>query len=336
MDLSQVFAVLQQADQQAQKTNPYGGFENISDQLGGVITKAAGSGNYGFGEILGASLLDGLMGGVAQHYGNEYRADQNKMAQDSLFRLWSDGSAERPEGMNPNVWSSIDNAGKLFGVQRALDQQDQKVKIAQQIEGDIARAKALAPLEVETTLAKNKGLIDQERQRYGAGFAGLGSLPSGLQDNAIQQAAVKAQSGKVLDFIDQQFEAAKKIPSLQALIPETTAANNVKGISITLGTALQAALGREMNAKEQERLQSALPDWNDSATQIEAKKQMFKEMYNAVTKATPLADSVGLGGPATAPMVSAPGAAASQSQRPQITAEQARALLKQRGIAGYE
>lgn len=296
MDLNQVFAVLQQADQQAQKTNPYGGFENISDQLGGVITKAAGSGQYGFGEILGASLLDGLMGGVAQNYGNEYRADQNKMAQESLFKLWNDGTSEKPEGMNPNVWSSIDNAGKLFGVQRELDRRDQKTKIDQQIEGDIARAKALAPIELENTLAKNKGLIDQERARFGSGFSGLGNLPTGLQDNAIAQAATKAQSGKVLDFIDQQFEAAKKVPSLQALVPETTAANNIKGISITLGTALQAALGREMNAKEQENLRAALPDWNDSEGQIESKKQMFKSMYSAVIKSTPLADAAGLGG----------------------------------------
>ena len=140
MDLNQVFAVLQQADQQAQKTNPYGGFESISDQLGGVITKAAGSGNYGFGEILGASLLDGLMGGVAQHYGNEYRADQNKMAMDSLANIWKGGDAAKPDGMNSNVWASISGPGQLFKAQRDIENQQLGLKADLELRNDVKKA----------------------------------------------------------------------------------------------------------------------------------------------------------------------------------------------------
>lgn len=140
MDLNQVFAVLQQADQQAQKTNPYGGFENISDQLGGVITKAAGTGQYGFGEILGASLLDGLMGGVAQNYGNEYRADQNKMAMDSLANIWKGGDAMKPDGMNNNVWSSISGPGQLFKAQRDMENQQLGLKADLELRNDVKKA----------------------------------------------------------------------------------------------------------------------------------------------------------------------------------------------------
>ena len=116
MDLSQIFATLQQADKQAQTTNPYSGFANIGDQLGGLIVKSAP--NSGFGETMGAGLIAGLLGGGAQYLSNDYQAEQNQMAQNALFDIWGGKNVERPDGMSPNVWSSINNAGKLFAVQR--------------------------------------------------------------------------------------------------------------------------------------------------------------------------------------------------------------------------
>ena len=334
MDLSSVFAVLQQADKQAQETNPYLGFQNIGDQLGQLVVKQSGQldgdGNQrnGFGDILGAGLLTGLLSGGAGVAARGYQADQNKLAMDSLLELWKTGDVQRPEGMNQNAFSAIANAGKFFGVQRALDQTDQERKIAQNIQGDIARAKALAPLEIETALAKNKGLIEQERQRFGGGLGGLGNLPSALQDNAIQQGQVKQENSNVENLIDRQFEAAKALPSLSSAIKGTTASNEMQGIAITLTTALQKALGREMNAKEQERLQGAVPDWNDTADQIELKKQRFKDLFKSVSKATPLADMTGIGGSSSVGIAEPP-------QRPSITPEMAREILRSRGVKGY-
>lgn len=177
MDLSSVFAVLQQADKQAQETNPYLGFSNIGDQLGNLVVKSAGQSGadgaprYGMGELSVAGLLSGLLSGGAGVAARDYQAEQNQLAQDTLFKLWTDGSIERPKNMNPSVFSSISNAGKMIGVQRKLDQSDDKRKGDLQLRNSFMNslAGAKSPYEREQAIKTGKamGILPEDFQMGG-------------------------------------------------------------------------------------------------------------------------------------------------------------------------
>ena len=230
MDLSQIFQVLTQADKQAQATNPYSGFGNISDQIGQLIVKSAGqrdeSGNsrYGFGEILGAGLVDGLMGGVAQHYGNEYQADQNRMAQDTLFNIWGGKNVQRPDGMNPNVWSTVDNAGKLFGAQRMLDVADDQRKADLQFENQ----RRLKTLDRDFDLEKIREKQKMDLQRFGMA-TGTGAMP-GAQPLIEERLGPNLGIPSVSDLEHEYFKrnVLSGMPEIQAATSAKAQAQDIR------------------------------------------------------------------------------------------------------------
>lgn len=295
MDLDAIFKVLNNADTVAAEESPYKPLTDFSSQFGNLLLRE--SPNYGVGENALASFITGLIGGGTQNLTNNYRADQSQLAQGVLSDAVSGRTLTRPEGLNPNVFSSMNNLGSAFKFVKDAEIADEKRKSELATQDAINRAKALSPIEIDTEVGKEKGRLSAIRDLYGSGGqGGIMGLPPGLQDNALQQQQLSEQNSKIDAFIDHQFETAKKLPSIQAAIPSTTAANEMAGIGITLTTALQAALGREMNAKEQEKLATATPDWNDSPAQIELKKQRFKELMQTISKSTPLADAIGGGG----------------------------------------
>lgn len=87
-----------------------------------------------------------------------------------------------------------------------------------------------------------------------------------------------------LSFTAKQFDDAKQLNSIKAAIPGTTASNEFAGIQTNLRTKLQQMIGREMNGPEQEKLMSALPDWNDTSAQIDKKKERFLDLVSSVAK----------------------------------------------------
>lgn len=113
-------------------------------------------------------------------------------------------------------------------------------------------------------------------------------LPKNMQDNAMTQEVISQDNAKVDRFAADQFEKAKGIPSRNAFFPGTTEANEITGIQVALTTAVQKALGREMNAREQEQLRVATPDWNDTVDQIDKKKERYLDLINAISKSSPL------------------------------------------------
>lgn len=286
MDLDTLFQALLLTDKQAKESNPFSGLEDTGDLLRKALIPAAA--NYGVGENLAAGLLSGIIGGVGANLGRRYEDSQNAMARDLLSDAIAGRALTRPDSMAPSVFSTVQNAGSLFSAGRELQKQDEQRKIQNTIE----QASQLAPIDVATDVAKEKARLGLVSEAYG-GLGGLGALPPGLQDNALQQQQLKTQNQNIETFIEQQFEKAKSLPSLASSNPYTNAGNEMAGIGISLTTALQAALGREMNAKEQERLGAAVPDWNDTVEQIELKKQRFKDLMHTISKATPLADSLG-------------------------------------------
>ena len=335
-DLNSIFAILAAADKQAQASNPYAGFEGIGNDLGNIIVKSAaqrdesGDSRYGLGELIASGLLTGILGGTAQGLGRDYRAEQNSLAQQSVKDIFAGGDIFRPEGMNKDVWGAIQGPAAMVREGRTYDENDYRNKLGLQTDEYLRRAKEQIPLEVQGEIQKKQAELGLMQHMYGP----LASLPPGLQDNAVQQAATAQKNAGIGDFIEEQFNKAKNIPSLEAIKPFSTGKNEMEGIGITLTTALQAALGREMNNKEQERLAAAIPDWNDTADQIELKKQRFKELMQTISPRTPLV--TGMVQPSAAPSPSAaPTPTPAMGGAGAITPEMAREILKQRGVQGY-
>lgn len=137
MDLNALFQSLQAADQSAQKENPFAPTQEIADQLGGVIIKNAG--NYDVGETAVAGLLAGLLSGGAQNLSSGYREKQNDLA----MKVLSGELSERPSGMDPSVFSNLNNTRSLFSLQQkaaaAERQQAKQDKLQELVTGEVVK-----------------------------------------------------------------------------------------------------------------------------------------------------------------------------------------------------
>lgn len=288
MDLSTLLSAIVAADSGAKESNPFAPLQSASEGIGAALLQNAG--NFSTSENLIGGLLAGMASGFTGNLSDNYQQKQNDLAQGLLFQAAANplNVFERPEGMSPSVFAKLEGTGKLFALDRVMEEQKEKRLAELQTSEAINRAKALAPIERENEIAKQKALLAANREAYGP-LGAIANLPPGLQDNALAQAATQEENRNVAGFIDEQFEKAKQIPSMKSLFPGTTSANEIEGIAVSLTTALQKALGREMNATEQQRLQSAIPDWNDTKEQIELKRERFKGLMETISKATPLA-----------------------------------------------
>jgi hypothetical protein len=121
--------------------------------------------------------------------------------------------------------------------------------------------------------------------------SGIPGIPKDLQDNAQKEIKSLSDRDKAKEFANSQFEQAKGIDSVSALVPGSTAANEMTGIANSLATQIQRFLGREMSAVERENFLLLLPDWNDSKGQIESKQKRFNDMLDAFAGGTPTLDS---------------------------------------------
>lgn len=128
----------------------------------------------------------------------------------------------------------------------------------------------------------------------GAAVNPLVGIPKNLQAEAIKEIALKANADQQMSFALNEFEKAKQVGSITAAIPGTNDAAILDGVITNLRTSLQSALGREMNAAEQIRLENSLPDWNDTEEIIETKKQNYADLLRGgMSKATPILSMFG-------------------------------------------
>lgn len=282
MDIATLLAGLTAADKAAQASNPYAPFESAATGVGSALL--SGAKNYSLGDNLVAGLVTGLAGGYAQHLGNDYVAEQNSLAR-SLLNDAIKGTSTTfaaPENMAPSVFSTVKDYGEAIKLGDAFQAVNEKRQSDLQTAAAIERARQLAPLDVATDIAKKKAEVQIAQEAY----PGLAGVPVGLQDDVIKQRQQAQQQQSINTAIDKYFEDAKTIGTASALIPGTTGANDMAGIQVGLTNVLQAAQGREMNDSARKALQAALPDWNDTVAQIEAKKEKFKEMYKSIVPAS--------------------------------------------------
>lgn len=162
MDLDAIFQALTVADKKARDESPFNPFEDLAQGVGQRIFKDADQ--YSLGENLIGGLLTGIVGGGAHQLTDRYSADQNKLAQSVLFDSLTGNSQGRPTGMNPSIYSTLDNAGSIYALDRRLNQADDQRKSNLNTRSNLlsAMANANTPQQQRRImeLGKQMGLID--------------------------------------------------------------------------------------------------------------------------------------------------------------------------------
>lgn len=300
--LTDLATILAEQDDYYAKNDPflqgsqalYGGLKNIQDY------------NLSPWEKIAAGLVAGIGGGLMNGVGTA-RVDSKKQAlAKSLSDLMTGADSDAIVKENPDAakflptirltvaQNRLDDEREAKKAQRALSTDLLKEGLTLDTSGKFQAIPGYAEALAQKELLKKQAELQATNQTLKDSPIGslLSSVPSNLQDDVIKQQAQQASNTDIDGFINTQFEKAKGIGTVSAAIPGSTSANEMTGIGITLTTAIQAMLGREMNAKEQERLATAVPDWNDSVGQIELKKLRFKQLAQAIAPKTPLADSL--------------------------------------------
>lgn len=231
-----------------------------------------------FGTVLGASLLAGILGGYAKKRTNE--ANQTLMS-DAAMLLKSPGSRDEIIAKEPRL-NELASALQMQEYSNNIEQQQKQQERQLESQQKIDEFRSMIPLEAERA-----GSIKQ------AETAAEGGLTPAMRTNLVEEQGAKQEQGNLLGFVDQEFEKAKGISSLGALVPMSDASQELDGVQGSLRTVLQKYLGREMNGPEQEKIVKLMPDWNDTEVQIEMKKARFKEMMASMSKSTPLLDALG-------------------------------------------
>lgn len=272
MDIASLLTALTAADAGAKESNPFAPLQSASDGIASAFIQ--NSPKFNTKDNLLGSLLLGLTSGITGNLANTYQDKQSGLARSLLESAFAGNNVVQPEDMPDSVFNPIKNTLSIFNAQEGLD----KRKEIRQAELDVAKA-----------IAQQKALLELQKNQNGDGrLSQIANLPQALQDDALKQQAQVEQSGKLNSTIDTYFNQAKDISSGLALIPGTDDANKMSGVQIGLTNMLQGLQGREMNDQARQALQPALPDWNDTKDQIEQKKQLFKQMTNALTPSTPL------------------------------------------------
>lgn len=306
------------------KEDPYAPFANISDQVAGTLLQNPDK--FSTRDILLGSFASGLLGGGLNYLSKDYQSDLTADYLDTLERSKAGAPISYSDSRLPKgLFSKANTMGSLFRsikkeelvdsvrkaqLENARERAGKLLELGYEEDGDgnLVQVIDIAKLKAQEAGAVKRAEKAGELEASGAG----GSNPFTKAVNkygdevlardfvkttdpdflAAKQSIEKGGSPQqTLQFVEKQFDDAKQLNSLMALIPGTGAANDMAGIQTNLRTKIQQALGREMNGPEQEKLLQALPDWNDSVAQIEAKKSRFKDLVQNLI--TPSVTSVG-------------------------------------------
>ena len=221
-----------------------------------------------------SSALGGALMGYGQKYNNELDAEGNQKYLNALAGV----GLSVPQAVAAGMTDLDPEVRKLSsGLANALLQSDFSGKAKKQDQDfELQKIREQFGLQEGAKQADTKAQHDFEMQKQDREY----QLKAGLE--GAKNAGTNPAGA--MDFISKQFDDAKNISSLAALMPGSTASNEFAGIQTNLRTKLQQMLGREMNTPEQEKLTVALPDWNDTKAQIDAKKARFMDLIKSVSK----------------------------------------------------
>lgn len=234
MDLTQLLQVLQQSDQAAAASSPYKPLEDASSSIQQAVMQSSVGAKPGEAAIAG--LLSGLLGGGASYLSNNYKAEQNAMAQDALMGAISGKTLQKPEGMNASVFAPINRVGSLFSKQRELDIADRG-----------AEAKLVNQKIVLDALAK--ATTPQQTQRILQSAQLMGALPDNvsnfLASNPIQESQPIAEKPASLTDLGPDLG----IPGMQEMEKQLFQENINTGMPPTQAGASARTAVNDMRAR---------------------------------------------------------------------------------------
>lgn len=149
MDFSDILAALNAGKKGAQDSDPYLPLVGASDTVGKALLQAAPS--HGIGEDLLGGLVTGLTGGLFSNLSQGYEANQADLSHQALANALSGKVFEKPDGMSPSVFSSMQGISDAMKLKMAADRTDEQNKLS-----DAITLKE-TPTASEATLARMSG-----------------------------------------------------------------------------------------------------------------------------------------------------------------------------------
>jgi hypothetical protein len=324
---TQLAQTLAAARQGAYQRNPYLAAANFQNTAQTPYGQAA------------TSIIQGLLAGYGMKTAGEESSAMNK----SVFDAVRSGNVN-PLFEDPN----LSDVGTALALQSA--DQDRQVKLLQ------AKADIDKTNNIEMEGIKSKGALqgklleaignaetpDQRAQAISIART-LGALPegmevptgapnaagnimnfpTGLRDDAVKEQAAQAEMGGVMKFIDDQFDRADQISTLETFDPTSVDRTAMDGIGTALTFQVDKIRGSEVNEGTREQVRKLLPTRWDTPDQSIEKRQRFKDFIMSQGKGMPLTGAMGpLGGANIT----------DQQQQSLDPRAQALQILKQRGV----
>jgi len=120
---------LAQLDAQIAARDPYSGFGSIADQIGQAAISQ--SGKAGLGEILGASLISGLLGGKLGQMGQTFQIERGLEGQNILSNMALGLPAPAQGNLSENLYKKAKGYGELVQANRVLKLLDEQRQAGQ-------------------------------------------------------------------------------------------------------------------------------------------------------------------------------------------------------------
>lgn len=244
-------------------------------------------------------LLSGALGGA----GNAWTARRVPEYQQTLRAASQGQPLPQTEYLSPELFKAAQDKGGLF----ALMNQREGMKKSADIEAELNKtllsevvknpqnAKKIKSALLELSGTSEESPVDESVQT----LEQIQELPEGLQKPAIEELGNAGTLDINLAFINDQFEKAKNIKSINALIPTSTASNEMSGIGTSIIGAMEKVRANELSESARKAYMDLMPDWNDTKDQIEAKKSRVLELTRSMVKPTPILEQTGIRSSAT-------------------------------------
>lgn len=286
-DLSELAAALLGAETQQRIAgqNSYYTAQGVPDVITQSALKLAGTGNYDVGEVAATTGISSLISGLLGSYGDTH---QNTLTDRYLNVVQGNATTPEQAQLSPGLFGDAQRQRQLFAVQRQLENRDIKQEQTKKafdtlIESDPELAlKYLQTGTIPATGGEGNEAIAKELGVDPDLFASLGSK----EKEALKLDVAKKQGKQKIDAFDintkvenakenviVEFEKAKKIPSIPAMLPFTDASNELDTSKAAIEAAVVNAYGQRMTDQDRKALKGFYPDSNDTKNQIDIKKK---------------------------------------------------------------
>lgn len=201
MDINALFAALTAAQQGVDESDPFKPMADTADQLGQLVIKESGQSGANLKDSILSGLVTGLVGGFSENLGNSYKAKQNALSQDVLANAIAGRGFERPNGMSPSVFSTLDNAGSLFSAQRSLDLQDKNIAAKDDQQKVLLNALAQANTpQAQQRIIETAKALDVVPKNFDIGLGAAAPAPTSPMVKSLFPGAGKSMGEKFKDI----------------------------------------------------------------------------------------------------------------------------------------